>query len=669
VQQQVIRISHLIEAGDLSSLKESYKYNFNWFLLHHPETGLDAIHLAAATDKDEILWYILNLVKEKTDKTIEEIVTYMFSDMGQPAEHVVKKGEYNRALGFLWAKISGTNRHLFSDSALPNYHIEKRYELKSPKDHKQVIPENVRKLKIPETPDQYKEAQYSNILTLIDAINLGDTTTVEEFATHSIRWLTRPLNQHGFTALHLSALSRNSEMFSLVLDLLHKGTNRAKSTIINETKTKGGCTAVHFAGAFGFKGMLVEVTQAGVNLNCKDNDGWTPIHEATAFGNEVAIKQLISKGAKLTSVTNLGERPDNLTFGSKLNHGRYTNPIQKRLKKIQKAVKKDDRETVRKYTKQSMDWVRLPFDGQELCALSYAFKHGSYNVLSVMMGYPGIKKMIHLDSIRKEISEPEHALILIKAAPELIEPLTQDKRIKELLTKAINEDKTIWRELLTHFDSRDLSQYSASLTSLVDNKKVFSLWPTSIKAKHYFADLLSADAKVSETAFNLTKGHIAQHGLFHQAKDIEAAIEYYKLVSPDNPIEYIEALFELVNIYYNNNSGHKIALDQFETATKKYLKDHPNNEYIQELRIKIPRYQRAELAELFSKSPFDKDTTPVESARSVHTNAEVLVRPVTPFDPRSAFWKSVGDSTDYSKAPSDMATYISSLSSQSVKSR
>ena len=103
-----------------------------------------------------------------------------------------------------------------------------------------------------------------------------------------------------YTALHHSSISGRLENIKI---LIGYGANiNAKSS--DETRN---WLPIHYASKFGYKEIVEEFIEAGIDKEVTTSFGLTPLHVAAEFGNVYAAKTLIAHGAKVSFLNEEGE--------------------------------------------------------------------------------------------------------------------------------------------------------------------------------------------------------------------------------------------------------------------------------------------------------------------------------------------------------------------------
>ena len=108
-------------------------------------------------------------------------------------------------------------------------------------------------------------------------------------------------DENGHSALHLAALSRNSESAAQITKcLVSNGANV-------ETRSRLGETPLHAAAKSGNADAAMTLIENGADVNAEDWSLRTPLHLAMMKGRERLSHHLISNGADLSRVTSDGD--------------------------------------------------------------------------------------------------------------------------------------------------------------------------------------------------------------------------------------------------------------------------------------------------------------------------------------------------------------------------
>ena len=91
----------------------------------------------------------------------------------------------------------------------------------------------------------------------------------------------------GATPLNIAAAQGRTEVVKVLL------AHRRILLLVNE-KTKGGCTALHFAALHNSPKTARELVSAGINVNEKNNDGRTALHFAAVHTSPETVRVLVS---------------------------------------------------------------------------------------------------------------------------------------------------------------------------------------------------------------------------------------------------------------------------------------------------------------------------------------------------------------------------------------
>ena len=107
------------------------------------------------------------------------------------------------------------------------------------------------------------------------------------------------VGQHGWTRLHLAALSGDS---SSVREQLEQGIDR-------NAKDRNGLTPLHWAAARSHENVVKLLLQMDAEIHAKDNQGMTALHYAALKDNEGTVRALLEKGAERNIVDLHGWTP------------------------------------------------------------------------------------------------------------------------------------------------------------------------------------------------------------------------------------------------------------------------------------------------------------------------------------------------------------------------
>lgn len=110
------------------------------------------------------------------------------------------------------------------------------------------------------------------------------------------------LDEYHHTPLAMAVQLKNHAIVKL---LVEAGADLNIKTTVNHPFI-GGQTPLYWASMWGYEAMVVQLLQAGAQVNLKDIEDKTPLYYAVRWRNEKVVKRLLEAGARLDLKNNKG---------------------------------------------------------------------------------------------------------------------------------------------------------------------------------------------------------------------------------------------------------------------------------------------------------------------------------------------------------------------------
>lgn len=115
-------------------------------------------------------------------------------------------------------------------------------------------------------------------------------------------------SRHGWTALHIAALSDNQPLVDALLAAGADPDARPVSCV-GSARNRSQRTALELAAYSGYLGIVQSLIAAGADVNCIDVNRETPLHSACRKGSAEVVRALVAAGANLHELNSSGRTP------------------------------------------------------------------------------------------------------------------------------------------------------------------------------------------------------------------------------------------------------------------------------------------------------------------------------------------------------------------------